>query len=39
MPRYFTLREAEELLPSIRSRLEAAINAKAELAAIDAEFQ
>lgn len=39
MPRYFTLREAEELLPSIRSRLEAAINSKAELAAIDAEFQ
>ncbi len=39
MPRYFTLSEAEELLPTIRSRLESAISSKAELAAIDAEFQ
>ena len=39
MPRYFTLSEAEALLPSVRARLESAINSRAELAAIDAEFQ
>ena len=39
MPRYFTLSEAEALLPSVRARLESAINSRAELAAIDAELQ
>ncbi len=39
MPRYFTLSEAEALLPSVRSSLESAISSKADLAAIDAELQ
>lgn len=39
MPRYFTLREAEALLPVVRSRLESAINSRTELAAIDSEMQ
>ena len=39
MSRYFTLQEAESLLPSIREWLEAAINAKVEVGEIDSEMQ
>ena len=39
MSRYFTLQEAENLLPSIREWLEAAINAKVEVGEIDSEMQ
>ena len=39
MSRYFTLQEAESLLPSIREWLETAINAKVEVGEIDSEMQ
>ena len=39
MPRYFTLHEAENLLPDISKCLEAAITAKAEIGEIDGELQ
>lgn len=39
MPRYFTLQEAESLIPVLRASLESAIRAKAEIGEIDTEMQ
>lgn len=39
MSRYFTLQEAESLIPAIRECLEAAISAKAMVGEIDGEMQ
>ena len=39
MPRYFTLREAESLIPEVKGCLESAISAKARIGAIDGEMQ
>lgn len=39
MGRYFTLREAESLLPQIQARLEKAIDAKSRISAIDCEME
>lgn len=39
MPRYFTLQEAESLIPALKESLEAAISAKAMVGEIDGEMQ
>ncbi len=39
MARYFTLREAESLIPALRECLEAAIDAKDRIGVIDGEMQ
>ena len=39
MSRYFTLREAEGLIPALRKRLEAAITAKERIGEIDGDIQ
>ena len=39
MSRYFTLKEAESLIPVVKECLEAAINAKAMVVEIDSEMQ
>lgn len=39
MPRYFTLQEAEGVLPLVKEYLESAIDAKARIGTIDGELQ
>lgn len=39
MARYFTLQEAESMIPMVRESLEFAIDAKAKIGAIDSEMQ
>ncbi len=39
MPRYFTLQEAEGVLPLVKEYLESAIDAKARIGSIDGELQ